>query len=98
MHLKDEEAENRVLEEMKEGHELYLTPPHLTKRDETPEGGHRLRLSAGVLPSTAWLVEENLVERIMAAAGEDGLATDPLFYKVDDRNVRRIREFIPEDS
>jgi small-conductance mechanosensitive channel len=95
--LKDEEAEKRVLEEMKEGHGLYLAPPHLVGRDETPEGGPRLRLSASVLPSTAWLIEENLVERIKAAAGEDGLGTEPLVYKVDDRNVRRIREFIPPE-
>jgi moderate conductance mechanosensitive channel len=52
---------------------------------------------AGVLPSTARLVEENLIERIKAAAGEDGLAVDPLVYKVDDRNIRRAREFIPPD-
>jgi moderate conductance mechanosensitive channel len=95
--LKDEEAEKRVLEEIKEGHELYLTPPHEVRRDETPGGGPRLRLLAGVLPSTAWLVEENLIERIKAAAGEDGLAVDPLVYKVDDRNIRRAREFIPPD-
>lgn len=95
--LKDEEAANRVLEEIKEGHELYLTPPHLVERDETPEGGPRLRLSAEVLPSTAWLVEENLAERIKAAAGEDSLSADPLVYKVDDRNIRRIRGFIPKE-
>jgi small conductance mechanosensitive channel len=94
--LKDEEAANRVLEEIQEGHELYLIPPRLVQRDETPEGGPRLRLLAVVLPSTAWLVEENLVERIKAAAGEDSLAADPLVYKVDSRNVRRLRDFIPE--
>ncbi len=92
--LKDEEAAKRVLEEIKEGHELYLIPPRLVDRDEIPEGGPRLRLLAVVLPSTAWLVEENLVERIKAAAGEDSLAADPLVYKVDSRNVRRLREFI----
>ncbi len=96
--LKEEEAEKRVLEEIKEGHGLYLAPPRLVGRDETPEGGPRLRLSASVLPSTAWLIEENLVERIKAAAGEDGLAAEPLVYKVDDRNVRRIREFIPPEQ
>ena len=91
--LKGEKAVNRVLEEMQEGHELYLNPPRLMKRDETAEGSSRLRLVADVLPSTAWLVEENLVERIRAAAGEDGLAADPLVYKVDSRNVQRLREF-----
>ena len=96
--LRDEEAEKRVLEEIKEGHELYLIPPRLVERDETPEGGPRLRLLAGVLPSTAWLVEENLVERIKAAAGEDSLSADPLVYKVDSRNIRRLREFIPPES
>ncbi len=95
--LKDEEAEKRVLEEMQEGHELYLNPPRLVGRDETTEGGPRLRLRADVLPSTAWLVEENLVERIKAAAGEDALAADPLIYKVDSRNVQRLREFIPKE-
>ena len=95
--LKDEVAEKRVLEEIKEGHELYLVPPRLVERDETPEGGPRLRLLAIVLPSTAWLVEENLVERIKAAAGEDSLAADPLVYKVDSRNVQRLREFIPPE-
>src|SRR5215212_5568259 len=95
--LKDEEAEKRVLEEIQEGHELYLIPPRLVDRDTTPEGGPRLRLLAGVLPSTAWLVEENLVERIKAAAGEDSLAADPLVYKVDSRNVQRLREFIPPE-
>ncbi len=94
--LKDEEAAKRVLEEIQEGHELYLIPPRLVQRDETPEGGPRLRLLAIVLPSTAWLVEENLVERIKAAAGEDSLAADPLVYKVDSRNVRRLRDFISE--
>jgi moderate conductance mechanosensitive channel len=82
---------------MKEGHGLYLVPPRLAGRDETPEGGPRLKLLATVLPSTAWLVEENLVERIKAAAGEDGLAGDPLVYKVDSRNVQRVREFMPEE-
>jgi small conductance mechanosensitive channel len=95
--LKHEEAANRVLEEIHEGHELYLIPPRLVNRDETPEGGPRLRLLAVVLPSTAWLVEENLVERIKAAAGEHGLAADPLVYKIDSRNVRRLREFIPPE-
>ncbi len=96
--LKDEDAENRVLEEIQEGHELYLVPPRLVGRDETPEGGPRLRLLAIVLPSTAWLVEENLVERIKAAAGEDSMAADPLVYKVDSRNVRRLRDFIPPEG
>lgn len=96
--LKSEEAANRVLEEMAEGHELYLVPPRLVERNETPEGGPRLRLLAGVLPSTAWLVEENLVERIRSAAGEDGLAGDPLVYKIDRQNVRRLRDFIPPEQ
>ena len=96
--LKDEEAANRVLDEIQEGHELYLTAPRLLNRDETPEGGPRLHFSAGVLPSTAWLVEENLVERIKAAAGEDSLAAEPLIYKVDRQNIQRIREFIPPEQ
>ena len=95
--LKDKDAEKRVLEEIKEGHELYLVPPRLVERDETTDGGPRLRLLAVVLPSTAWLVQENLVERIKAAAGEDSMAADPLVYKVDSRNVQRLREFIPPE-
>ena len=94
--LKDEEAAKRVFEEIQEGHELYLNPPRLVNRDETPEGGPRLRLLADVLPSTAWLVEENLVERIKAAAGEEGLVADPLVYKVDSRNVQQLKNFIPK--
>ena len=94
--LKDEEAAKRVFQEIQEGHELYLTPPRLVNRDETPEGGPRLRFLADVLPSTAWLVEENLVERIKAAAGEESLAADPLVYKVDSRNVQQLKNFIPK--
>jgi small-conductance mechanosensitive channel len=96
--LKDEEAANRVLADLEDGSELYLTPPRLIERDDTPEGGPRLRLWAGVLPTTTWLVEENLVERIKASAGEDGLAADPLVYKVDDREIRRLRRFIPPEQ
>jgi moderate conductance mechanosensitive channel len=95
--LKNEEAANRVLEEIQEEHELYLTPPRLIERDKTPEGAPRLRFLAGVLPSTAWLVEENLVERIKAA-GEDGLAAEPLVYKVDSRNIQRLKDFMPENE
>jgi moderate conductance mechanosensitive channel len=95
--LKDEEAANRVLEAIKEDHELYLTPPRLLDRDETPEGYPRLRVLAGVLPSTAWLVEENLVERIKTAASEDGPATDPLIYKVDRQSIQDIRDIIPPE-
>jgi small conductance mechanosensitive channel len=46
----------------------------------------------------AWLVEENLTERIKAAAGEDSLAADPLVYKVDQANLRRIRELLPQEA
>jgi small conductance mechanosensitive channel len=94
--LKGEEAVNQVLEEMQEGHELYLNPPRLMKRGETTEGGSRLWLVADVLPSTAWLVEENLVERIKTAAGKEGLGSEPLVYKVDSRNVQRLRKYILE--
>jgi moderate conductance mechanosensitive channel len=98
--LKNEEAVNRVLEELDahEGAELYLTAPRLLKRDETPEGNIRLQLLAGVLPSTDWLVEENLIECIKAAAGEEELAAEPLIYKVDQQSVRRLRNFVPPDQ
>jgi hypothetical protein len=57
-------------------------------------GDPRLRLQAVVLPSTAWLDEENLVERIKASGGEDSLAAG---LKVDSRKVRRLRELIREE-
>src|SRR3954454_16664175 len=98
--LKNDEAANRVLEELEEqqGLELYLTSPRLMNRDETPEGNIRLRLFAGVLPSTGWLVEENLIECIKAAAGEEGLAAEPLVYKVDRQSVQRLKDFVPPDQ
>jgi small conductance mechanosensitive channel len=97
--LKNEEAANRVLEELEahEGAELYLTPPRLLKREETPEGNIRLQLLAGVLPSTGWLVEENLLECIRVAGGEEGLAAEPLVYKVDRQSVSRLKDFAPPD-
>src|SRR5215210_4382945 len=93
--LQSEESAERVLKELDdhEGAELYLTPPRLLKRDETPEGNIRLQLLAGVLPSTGWLVEENLIECIKAAAGEEELAAEPLVYKVDHQSVSRLRRF-----
>ncbi len=95
--LSDAEAIPRVLASLEETKELYLTPPRLVEREET--GGRvRLRMLAGVLPSMAWLVEENLTERIKAAAGEESLAAAPLVYKVDQTNLRRIRELLPQEA
>jgi small conductance mechanosensitive channel len=98
--LKNDEAADRVLEELEEqeGLELYLTSPRVMNREETSEGNIRLQLFAGVLPSTGWLVEENLIECIKAAAGEEGLVADPLVYKVDRQNVQRLRNFMPSDQ
>ena len=94
--LSDAEVVPRVLASLDETKELYLTPPRLVEREET--GGRvRLRILAGVLPSMAWLVEENLTERIKAAAGEGHLAADPLVYKVDQANLRRIRDLLPKE-
>jgi small-conductance mechanosensitive channel len=94
--LSDAGAVSRVLNSLEEAKELYLTPPRLVEREE--RGGRvRLRILAGVLPSMAWLVEENLTERVKAAAGEDSLAADPLVYKVDQANLRRIRELLPQE-
>ena len=94
--LSDAEAVSRVLSALEEARELYLTPPRLVEREE--RGGRvRLRILAGVLPSMAWLVEENLTERIKAAAGEDSLAADPLVYKVDQASLRRVRELLPQE-
>jgi small-conductance mechanosensitive channel len=95
--LSDAEAVPRVLGSLEEAAELYLTPPRLVEREESG-GRTRLRILAGVLPSMAWLVEENLVERVKAAAGEDSLATDPLVYKVDQENLRRIRDLLPQEA
>jgi small-conductance mechanosensitive channel len=94
--LSDAEAASRVLDSLKEASELYLIPPRLAERDDG-EDRVRLRIVAVVLPSMAWLVEENLTGRIKAAAGEDSLATDPLVYKVDQANLRRIRELLPQE-
>ncbi len=88
---------DRVLNSLTEASELYLTPPRLVSREDT-EGRIRLRILAGVLPSMGWLVEENLVERVKAAAGEDALAGNPLIYKVDHANLNRIRDFLPQEE
>jgi len=95
--LSDTEAASRVENALGEASELYLSPPRLIERNET-DGRVRMRLVAGVLPSMAWLVEENLKERIKAAAGEDSLAAEPLIYKVDQANLRRIRSLLPQEA
>jgi small conductance mechanosensitive channel len=96
--LSDAEAVPKILESLDEAANLYLTPPRLVGREETVDGRVRLRILAGVLPSMAWLVEENLTARIKAAAGEDALASEPLIYKVDQTNLRRIRDLLPEEG
>ena len=93
--LSDSEAIERVLSSLNEASNLYLFPPRLTGREER-DGRTRLRILAVVLPSMAWLVEENLVERIKAATGEDALVAEPLIYKVDETNLKRIKSLIPE--
>ncbi|HZY64766.1 MAG: mechanosensitive ion channel family protein [Actinomycetota bacterium] len=95
--LTDAEAASRVLGSLGEASDLYLTPPRLVGREEI-DNRVRLRILAGVLPSMAWLVEENLTGRIKAAAGEESLATEPLIYKVDQASLRRIRNLIPQDE
>jgi moderate conductance mechanosensitive channel len=99
VHLKDPEAAERVLAVVQEeSQKLYLKPPHLVERDELAECSPRLRFSATVLPSTAWLVEENLVERIKAVADEEGLAGEPLVYKVDEREVQRLKRIVDSEQ
>ena len=93
--LSDPGAADGVIGSLNEASNLYLFPPRLVGREEA-DGRTRLRILAGVLPSMAWLVEENLVERIKAAAGEGALASEPLIYKVDQANLTRIRNLIPE--
>jgi moderate conductance mechanosensitive channel len=95
--VSDSEAASRVENALGEASELYLSPPRLVEREET-DGRVRMRIVAGVLPSMAWLVEENLTERIKAAAGEDSLAAAPLIYKVDQANLRRIRSLLPQEA
>jgi small conductance mechanosensitive channel len=91
------EAAARVQNALGEASELYLSPPRLVERSEA-DGRVRMRIVAGVLPSMAWLVEENLTQRIKAAAGEESLAADPLIYKVDQANLRRIRSLLPQEA
>ncbi len=95
--VSDAEAAERVLGALDEGKDLYLSPPRLAERSETDDGRVRLRLLAGVMPSMAWLVEDNLVQRVKAAAGEDSLAAEPLVYKVDQTNLRKVRELLPQE-
>jgi moderate conductance mechanosensitive channel len=96
--LSDAEAASRVLSSLSEGSELYLAPPRLVGREDTEDGRVRLRIRADVLPSMAWLVEENLTERIKGAAGEEGLAAAPLVYKVDQASLQRVRELLPQEA
>ncbi len=93
----DKEAASRVENALGEAAELYLSPPRLVERNET-DGRFRMRIVAGVLPSMAWLVEDNLTGRIKAAAGEDSLASEPLIYKVDQANLKRIRSLLPQEA
>ena len=96
--LSDEEAASRVSNALGETSELYLAPPRLVGREDTEDGRVRLRIRADVLPSMAWLIEENLTERIKAAAGEEALLAEPLVYKVDQASLRRIRELLPQEA
>jgi len=96
--LSDAGAAENVLKSLDEATELYLNPPRLAERTETEDGRVRLRIIAGVLPSMAWLVEEHLVERIKAAAGEEAMAAEPLVYKIDQTNLRRIRDLLPQEA
>jgi small-conductance mechanosensitive channel len=95
--VSDADAASRVENALGEASELYLSPPRLVERSET-DGRIRMRIVAGVLPSMAWLVEGNLTQRIKAAAGEDSLAAEPLTYKVDQANLRRIRSLLPQEA
>ncbi len=95
--LTDPEAAERVLNSLGEASDLYLVPPRMVGREEL-DGRVRLRILAEVLPSMSWLVEENLTGRIKAAAGEEALAAEPLIYKVDQANLRRIRSLIPSEG
>lgn len=95
--LSEAAALERVLNSLEEASELYLNAPRLVEKQER-DGRVRLRIVADVLPSMAWLVEESLVERIKAAAGEDSLAAVPLVYKVDRENLRKVRDLLPQEA
>jgi small conductance mechanosensitive channel len=95
--VSDAEAASRVENALGEASDLYLSPPRLVERSES-DGRVRMRIVAGVLPSMAWLVEDNLTGRIKAAAGEDSLASEPLIYKVDQANLKRIRSLLPQEA
>ena len=95
--LRDGEAADRVVKELRKAPELYVRGPRLAAREEVGDGV-RLRILAGTLPSMNWLVEENLVGRIKAAAGEESLASEPLIYAVDRANLKRIRSLVPEEK
>lgn len=95
--LRDPDAAKRVLGSLDESSDLFLSSPRLMGREEN-DGRIRLRLRADVLPSMEWLVEENLIERIKAAAGEDSLAAEPLIYKVDRASINRVRNLIPQSK
>src|SRR5688572_5785793 len=95
--VSDPEAATRVEHALGEASERNRSPPRLIERGEA-DGRVRMRIVAGVLPSMAWLVEENLTQRIKAAAGEDSLAAEPLIYKVDQANLRRIRSLLPQEA
>ncbi|MGF1471971.1 MAG: mechanosensitive ion channel family protein [Rubrobacteraceae bacterium] len=95
--VSDSEAAQRVLDSLGDTPNLYLRQPRVIGRDETAERV-RLRVRAGVLPSMDWLVEENLVERIKAAAREECLVSEPLIYTVDQASLRRIRSLIPHEE
>lgn len=95
--LSEAGAVDGVIDSLNEASDLYLFPPRLVGREEK-DGRTRLRILAGVLPSMSWLVEENLVERLKAAAGEEALASEPLIYKVDQANLTRIRSLIPNEN
>lgn len=96
--LSDAAAAENVLKSLDEAAELYLNQPRLAEREEADDGRVRLRIVAGVLPSMAWLVEEHLIQRIKAAAGEESLAAEPLVYKIDQTNLRRVRDLLPQEA
>ncbi len=96
--VSDASAAGNVLTSLDEAAELYLSPPRLAERSETEDGRVRLRIVADVLPSMAWLVEQNLVQRIKAAAGNEALLAEPLIYKVDQSHLRRVKDLLPQEA
>ena len=95
--VSDAEAASRVDERARR---VFRTlpepaPPRRAQRDRrTHQDAHR-----GRRPALHGLARRGQPDaHIKAAAGEDALAAEPLTYKVDQANLRRIRSLLPQEA